>query len=129
MPEPSVGALALTVLDDASMAEMNQRWLGHEGPTDVICFSYPPVPPEKHTSVDLCVNAPLAWKLGQELGDPDHEFALYLLHGCHHLTGATDDTPEEREAMLVTELAWLAKARNEGLLENLIAVPPQERVS
>ena len=37
----------------------------------------------------------------------DRELALYLAHGCDHLTGADDATPAGRARMRRRELGWL----------------------
>ncbi len=41
---PSPAAIGLILSDDAELAELNERHLGHEGPTDVL--SFPLLPPE-----------------------------------------------------------------------------------
>ena len=41
---PSPGSIGLVLSDDAELADLNDRHLGHEGPTDVL--SFPLLPPE-----------------------------------------------------------------------------------
>src|SRR5207244_9894871 len=41
---PSPGAIGLILSDDAELAALNESYLGHEGPTDVL--SFPLLPPE-----------------------------------------------------------------------------------
>ncbi len=45
---------------------------------------------------------------------PGHELALYVAHGCDHLTGADDNDPAARRRMRRRELRWLRAAAADG---------------
>jgi rRNA maturation RNase YbeY len=86
--------------------------MDHDGPTDVITQRYTPIPGESAGLIgELFVNVERAHQAApRRTGwSPDHELALYLAHGCDHLTGADDTTPRERARMRRRELAWLRK--------------------
>ena len=50
---------------------------------------------------------------------------MYLAHGCHHLCGARDDSPEEKAAMLATAEAWLAQPEAQALVPGLFHAQPE----
>jgi len=109
--------VALLLVDDAGIAEYNRDYFGKDRPTDVISFRYDPVPGEEPAfSGDLIVNVERALRTGPEHDGPDRELALYVAHGFDHLSGAEDDTPERRAAMLERETGWLRRAEAEKLL-------------
>lgn len=83
--------LSITLLDDDAMAEMNQRWLGHAGPTDVISFplyeSGEPVVGDVYIGYDQVV------RQAREHGLPiREELARVAVHGALHVLG--HDHPE-----------------------------------
>jgi len=120
-----IGAnLSVAIMDDEGIQEVNRAYLDHDYVTDVISFAYPPMPPDDFWTAEVIVNAPLAAKLGAENGNTNHEFALYLVHGCHHLTGAEDDTELKKENMIREELDWLKEADALGLLDHLLITEP-----
>lgn len=93
------------VLTNDSIRELNHTWFQKDTVTDVISFAYP----EDGTG-EVVVNVQQAYEEGNLRESPDHELALYIAHGCHHLTGAEDDTPEKKTAMLTTEATWVEMA-------------------
>jgi len=107
--------------------QVNQAAFGKDSVTDVIAMTYAPDPVRPGWSGELIVNAALARELGPRFGGAGRELALYLAHGCDHLTGGTDDTPAERARMRRRELRWLAAAARAGLIDAL--EPPREKRS
>jgi rRNA maturation RNase YbeY len=100
------------LLDDAKIAPVNRAVMGHEGATDVITQRYEPIPGEPPGLVgELFVNVECACRAAprRKGWSADHELALYLAHGCDHLSGADDRAPRERAAMRRRELAWLKR--------------------
>lgn len=94
--------------DDEGIVPANLEYFGKERPTDVISFRYDPIPGEEEGFTgDLIVNVDRAVQRGIEEKGADYELALYIAHGFDHLSGAEDDTPEKKKAMLDTETAWL----------------------
>lgn len=119
------------LLDDAGIASVNRAVLGHEGTTDVITQRYEPIPGEAGGLVgELFVNVALARRAApRRTGwSADRELALYLAHGCDHLTGADDATPRERARMRRRELAWLRRLSLTPLFQSakLNPFPPRK---
>jgi probable rRNA maturation factor len=117
--------LSIAFVDDAEMTRLNERFLRHEGPTDVISFRLAPAPGVSTGAADVIVNAEQALREARRRrGRPARELAWYLAHGIHHLAGADDRTPARRAAMHRIERRWLAAAARRGLLDNLLDQRP-----
>ena len=112
-------------MDDAGITAVNRAHLGHDRPTDVISFSYDPLPGETARSGEVLVNLEQARREGRRRSGPSRELALYIVHGCLHLAGETDDTPAARARMRRHERAWIEKARAAGLTEDLFERKPR----
>jgi len=98
------------VLTDDTIRDLNREWFGIDVATDVISFAYPDDALGAGDTGEVIVNVQRAREEGSRRGSPDAELALYIAHGCHHLTGAEDDTPERKRAMLDLEDAWVREA-------------------
>lgn len=111
----------LLLTDNAGIRDINRRHLRHDYTTDVISFQYVPVPgePESLPSGEIVVNVERAMEEGPSRGGLAHEIALYMAHGCDHLTGGRDESPRQRQRMRGRELAWLRKATRLDLLNIL----------
>jgi rRNA maturation RNase YbeY len=121
-PERGWQELSIVLTDDR-IRTLNAEWFGRDTVTDVISFDYPePTNPSAGTG-EVIINLQQAVGEGNERGSPDHEFALYLAHGCHHLTGADDHTPEDKSAMLQLEKAWVESAKNQGVCGPFFITP------
>ncbi len=95
--------ICIRLVSDRSMAGLNRRWLGHEGPTDVITF---PLSDEGEPVLvgDIVVSTETACRVAGELGWPArHELAYYVVHGLLHLAGYDDRSPADRRAMRARE--------------------------
>ncbi len=104
------------VLTDDSIRGLNHQWFAKDTVTDVISFAYPPSPGMHGHTGEVVVNLQQAWEEGGLREHPDHELAMYIAHGCHHLMGAEDGTEEEKNAMLNLERTWVDQARTADLL-------------
>jgi probable rRNA maturation factor len=105
--------LSVLFVDEAAMADLNERFMGHEGPTDVLAF---PIDDEEPLGdgmprlvgdVVICPrvasrNAP------DHAGSYDDEIALLLVHGALHLLGMDHADDDERVAMQARERELLA---------------------
>lgn len=124
--EPSMkfDELTLHILDHSRMIEINQAVFGRDYPTDVISQCYAPLPGDQtQWEGEVFINLELAVedaKTDDEVWTQNHEFALYIAHGCHHLIGAEDDTPEKKTDMLTLETEWVHQADQEGLIGPLL---------
>jgi rRNA maturation RNase YbeY len=119
-PTRGWGELSVILVDDDGIIPVQQACFGKHVPTDVISQVYEPMPPEPDLSTgDVIVNVERARQVGGS-GGSSRELALYLAHGCQHLTGASDHTPALRAAMRRRETAWLKAADAAGLLDGLM---------
>lgn len=100
LPDRQWDDVSVAIMDDEQIAEVNLAYVGHEGPTDVISFTYPPDPSHPHRfSGEILVNAQLAWEEGLVRESPSNELAFYLAHACLHLMDFDDATPAQRTHM------------------------------
>lgn len=119
-PESPVDVLSLVLVDDAQIHRVNARFLDHDEPTDVISFSYDPMPgDDSGRTAEVIVNLERAREAGPRHFGIGRELALYIAHGCNHLTGADDGTPEDRRRMRRRERRWIDGAAELDLLRDL----------
>jgi probable rRNA maturation factor len=88
--------LSVTFLDDTAIAQLNEEYLDHEGPTDVISFplSQPGVTPVG----DVYIGVDQARRQAEEHGVPfDEEILRLTIHGALHVLGWTHDEGEASE--------------------------------
>ena len=90
---PPAPEVSLTLLDDEAIAALNRRYLGREGPTDVLAFSLgEPTAPLG----DVYVGFQQAGRQAAEHGVPlEEELARLAIHGTLHVLG--HDHPEGPE--------------------------------
>lgn len=123
--------VSILFVDEVAIADLNSRFLGKDGPTDVLAFPIDEEPVEGGRSPDSGGTGP-GLNPGPEeaptlLGDvvicpsvarrnaPEHagtyedELALLLVHGLLHLLGMDHDDPEEAELMEAKERELLSK--------------------
>ncbi|HUH13149.1 MAG TPA: rRNA maturation RNase YbeY [Longimicrobiales bacterium] len=88
--------LSLTLMDDVCMAELNERWLGHVGPTDVL--SFPLHAAGEPPAGDVYIGLEQAARQADELGVPlDEELVRLAVHGTLHVLGHDHPEGEGRE--------------------------------
>lgn len=116
------GDVSVVLVDDRQSQEVNRNHLGHDYATDVISFNFEPIPGDSGTEMngEIVINVELACRLGPTYKGADRELALYLAHGCDHLSGADDNTPQHRRQMRRRELRWLQDATAQCLNLNLL---------
>ena len=113
--------LNVIFLDDGKMAEANSEYVGHEGTTDVITFSYlddmDSIFPGD-IGLELFVCADVAARVGARRKDSyfEREIALYIVHGILHAAGYDDLCPADRRKMRYHERRVLKKLQEENLL-------------
>ncbi len=104
--------ISIVVTDDAGISGINERFLNHSGPTDVITFSLPPPPGVEGMRGEIYVNFERAIsEATRRRGEPSRELAFYVAHGFDHLAGFDDRTPAMRARMHKRERAWLRQYR------------------
>lgn len=95
---PALRELSVAIVNDDTIAEINERFLAHTGPTDVISFDL------GDGLGELIVSAERAVAMAKKLRRPPRgELALYLVHGLLHLAGMDDHTAVGRRAMRTAE--------------------------
>jgi probable rRNA maturation factor len=123
--------LSLLFVDEATMVDLNSRFMGSEGPTDVLAFPIDdPVeagrwpdaastgpdrdPPEIEDlplllgDVVICP-AVAARQAPEHAGSYEDELALLVVHGVLHVLGHDHADPEEEAAMQALERELLAR--------------------
>ena len=89
-------AVSVTLVGDDGIANLNQQYLGHEGPTDVI--SFPLFEQGERPVGDIYIGAAQARRQAQDLGIPlRQELARLAIHGTLHVLGYEHPDNEERE--------------------------------
>ncbi len=121
--------LSVLLVDEAAMTELHVRWMGEEGPTDVLAFPMdelrPPQPGGTHAEPGgteppglpgllgdgvICpqIAAAQAGSAGHSLGD---EIDMLCAHGILHLLGYDHGDPAEHAAMFGLQDRLLASWR------------------
>lgn len=122
--DPSLAgtALSIALVDDAGITPINEQFVRHAGPTDVISFRYASLPGAPAGAAELIINVERAVQEARRRGHPvAHELGLYVAHGCLHLTGEDDATPAQRTRMQRIQNRWLQQAEEAGLLTGMCA--------
>lgn len=114
--------LCIKLVDEATIAELNERWMEKTGPTDVLAFPMDELrpglvneEPEEGVLGDIVLCVRVAEQQAQEAGHPTQdEVQLLTVHGILHLLGYDHAEPEDHKEMfdLQAELLrqWRAKA-------------------
>jgi len=124
----------LLLMDNAGIKRVNRALFGRHEVTDVISQRYDPMPGlEGRHGGEVFVNVQRAAERAASLRskargrsgkprawDESRELALYIAHGCNHLTGAEDAEAAGRSRMRRRELRWLKQAGALGLTRELI---------
>jgi probable rRNA maturation factor len=111
--------VALLLVDEDTIAGLNAKHLGHEGPTDVLAFPIdepgesPPAGPAILGDVVVC--PAVAHRQAQERGiAPQAELQLLTVHGILHLLGMDHAEQEEERAMFALTQELLEGYRREA---------------
>lgn len=122
--------LSIRFLADHAMARANETYVGHEGTTDVITFSYLDDPAScfpGETAVELLICAGVARREGLESGIAGRsyggELALYLVHGLLHASGEDDLDPVSRRRMRSREREVMTALEREFDLKAVFPAP------
>lgn len=114
--------LAILLVEPEVIAQLNARWMGHEGPTDVLSFPMDelrpgsadaPTPPGLLGDIVLCPQV-----AGQQAVAAGHttaeELLLLTVHGILHLLGYDHAEPDEEREMFALQrrllLTFLARS-------------------
>jgi len=81
----TLGEIEVSLVDDATIAQVHGEYLGDPTPTDVITFDHG----------EILVSTETAARQAPEHGNTfEREIATYIAHGLLHLAGLEDATPE-----------------------------------
>lgn len=102
--------LNILLIDPEPMADLHVKWLGLEGPTDVMSFPMDELRPgtdDKPTEGvlgDICICPQVAHKQAKEAGhSAAEEMLLLATHGMLHLMGYDHAEEEEKEEMFALQ--------------------------
>lgn len=120
-PTLANSTLSIALMNDAGITPINEQFVRHHGPTDVISFRYRPLPGTPGATLELILNVERALHEARRRHiPPTRELALYLAHGCLHLTGEDDATPAQRARMQRIQRRWLKQAATQHLLPTFL---------
>ena len=106
-------ALSLLLAGDRKIRELNQQYLQHDRPTDVIAFSQLEGKPLRSKGGrpflgDIVISLETTARQAAEFGNSfDYELHFYIVHGILHLMGYDDKTKkdgkwmEEKQTMIL----------------------------
>ena len=101
--------ISLAFVDNPTIHRLNQRYLRHDEPTDVLSFPLSE-PGTRRLAGELVIGAEVAQAQAQQRGhDVQAELALYVIHGLLHLCGYDDRTDRGAAAMRRRERHYLAQ--------------------
>src|SRR6266566_3545727 len=110
--------ISLAFVDNATIHQLNQRYLNHDEPTDVLSFPLSE-PNAKKLAGELVIGAEVARAQAEGRGhDVQAELALYVIHGLLHLCGHDDKKPAAARAMRARERHYLAALGLPDIAEN-----------
>lgn len=100
--------LSIAIVDDATIHELNRRYLNHDYATDVLSFALDGS--AGRLDGEIVASAETAARTGRKLGLPaERELLLYLVHGALHLVGFDDKSPAASRRMRAEERRILEK--------------------
>jgi probable rRNA maturation factor len=115
---PVYAELSIAIVELAEMSELNERYRGMAGPTDVLSFECDDLcaatdPDEPVTIGDVVIAPEVAETQAQEYGHTvEEELNLLLVHGVLHLLGYEHEEDDDATVMQARErallIAWAA---------------------
>jgi probable rRNA maturation factor len=109
--------LCVKLVDEATIAELNEQWMGKTGPTDVLAFPMDELRPglvneelEEGVLGDLVLCPVVARRQADQAGHATaDEIDLLTVHGILHLLGYDHAEPEEHREMFGLQARLLAE--------------------
>jgi probable rRNA maturation factor len=114
--------LCIKLVDEDTIAGLNQRWMDKSGPTDVLAFPMDELrpglvneDPEEGVLGDLVLCSAVAERQAAEAGHSlRDEVDLLTVHGILHLLGYDHAEPEEHKEMFDLQATLLSAWRGRG---------------
>ena len=116
--------ISIVLMDDAGIKRVNRDHLASAEVTDVISFNYDPMPGDHGLySAEVIVNVERAAEEGERghAWGASRELALYIAHGCDHLTGESDNNDAGRLRMRRRERRWLQEKIIKEIADKLLS--------
>ena len=104
------GELTLVLTDEQGMQDLNRRFAGTEGPTDVLSFPAELDDPSSGVLYhgDVVIGVPIAAAQAERAGHTlETELSLLTVHGVLHLTGHDHVVEDDRRRMWARQSAIL----------------------
>src|ERR1700676_5582833 len=99
--------ISLAFVDNPTIHRLNQRYLQHDEPTDVLSFPLSE-PSAAKLAGELVIGVEVALTQAKERGhDVQAELALYVIHGLLHLCGYDDHAETDARTMRERERHYL----------------------
>ena len=118
------GELSILITDDAEIANINEQYLNHSGPTNVISFSmmegdFSDINPNAEVLGDVVISVETADREARGAGmRMEHRFTELLVHGILHLFGYDHETPEADAQQMEEKSSELMElVRKDGFLD------------
>jgi len=114
--------LSIVLVNDATMAKLNEEYHATVGPTDILTFDYGEGQGELIISVECAVRQARRFR-----ATPRRELALYVVHGILHLHGYDDVAPRDRRRMRAAERRLMTRLGQNFEFKALISQRMAER--
>lgn len=113
--------VSVLLTDDVQIAELNERYRGIQGPTDVLSFSQLEgedfIDPSSVSVLgDIIISIDFAQRQANEQGHSlEHELDVLLAHGILHLLGYDHMEEEDADEMFARQNEFIEGLANETL--------------
>jgi probable rRNA maturation factor len=94
--------ISIAVVDDPTIAQVHEEFLGDDSPTDVISFVLDSSPGYLEGEVVASADTAIA-RAPEYALLPEEELLLYVIHGVLHMVGYDDTTPRAKAKMQMME--------------------------
>ncbi|UCH62317.1 MAG: rRNA maturation RNase YbeY [Fidelibacterota bacterium] len=102
------GRVQVVFTDDEDLRQLKNRFFGQDHYTDVIAFNLND--PSEPLDGEIYISTERALENSKLYNEPyPRELMRLVIHGCLHLLGIKDDTPEEQAKMRAREDHFLAQ--------------------
>ncbi len=110
-PEDTISEVTITIVDQAESAALNETFRDKVGPTNVLAFTYDPIPGVAEESLgDLAICVQVMQTEAQQQNIPiTSHWAHLTIHGILHLLGYDHIEPDDAVIMEALEIKALAK--------------------
>lgn len=106
--------LNILIVDNQAIHEINNQFLQHDFPTDVITFPMneaSQLPDQQPLEGEIVISAEMATEIAEKVGwQPLNEISLYLIHALLHLCGYDDLKESDQIVMRQRERELLIAA-------------------